>query len=1144
MVDHKNVFLGKSTLNLNTSEVEGAIVTIDNEPFYKISNYLSMPPFFITVVSDSDHWMYVSTHGGLTCGRRNPDSALFPYTTDDKIHDASTNTGPKTIILVSLKERQFLWEPFEPKHKGIYKLEQNIYKSIYGNKLLFEEINYDLKSAFSYCWMNSDKFGFVRESRLVNLDKDSNIEYKIVDGIQNILPFGINRGLQTNMSTLVDGYKKCEIDENTGLGIFTLSAIMSDKAEPCEALKATTVLQLGLSKPKILFTTDQFDKFIFSENVESESILKGRRGSFFVNSKMNLNSNVSKNWYIIAELNQGPTEIILLRQQIKKPELLNLVKQDISKGTENLKIKVAAADGIQYSNQPMLNARHYSNTLFNSMRGGIFSNGYSISKDDLFIFIQKWNKEVFEKNKMFLSSLPEQETHSAILQKIRSANLPDLERLILEYLPLTFSRRHGDPSRPWNQFSIDIKNSDGRENIYYQGNWRDIFQNWNALSLSYPQFIESFITKFVNASTPDGYNPYRITNNGIEWEKTDPDDPWSNIGYWGDHQVIYLLNLLELSIKYHPGVLEELLARKIFVYANVPYKIKPYTNLVNDPRNSVTYDEELEKIIHERVKQNGSDGKLLLGKDGSIYKVNLAEKILVSLLAKISNFVPGGGIWMSTQRPEWNDANNALVGYGLSMVTLYNLYRFINQLKTLFKNTSKQISVSKEVIVLFKSINNTLERNLSILNEKISDEQRKTLMDELGEAGEIYRKAVYSGFSEEQEILETDKFCHFLRLCQLYFHDTIKRNKRPDGLYHSYNLVHFNTSGYAIENLYEMLEGQVAILGSGFLTPEESIKLLDALRQSKLYRSDQKTYMLYPNRELPAFLEKNNIPEEKIRESQFLMNEIKIKSKKFIEVDSENNFHFNGTFQNASELMQALIKEQALEKDEAEKICKIYYDLFNHSQFTGRSGTFFKYEGLGCIYWHMVSKLQLAVQELWFDGLEKKTDKSITDKIYYHYQEIKAGMGGYKSPVEYGAFPTDPYSHTPGFTGAQQPGMTGQVKEDFISRFGELGVIVQNGIISFNPSLLHKDEFLKNPSEFTYYRGKEKEIIKLEKSSLAFLVCGIPVIYVMTGKEGIFVELKNGMYKTFNSNILDKETSQMVFDRNNEIYKIVVNKED
>ncbi|CAN0044150.1 unnamed protein product, partial [Discosporangium mesarthrocarpum] len=42
------------------------------------------------------------------------------------------------------------------------------------------------------------------------------------------------------------------------------------------------------------------------------------------------------------------------------------------------------------------------------------------------------------------------------------------------------------------------------------------------------------------------------------------------------------------------------------------------------------------------------------------------------------------------------------------------------------------------------------------------------------------------------------------------------------------------------------------------------------------------------------------------------------------------------------------------------------------------------------------------------------------------------------------AFPTDPYSHT-NRHGAQQPGMTGQVKEEIVTRFGELGVRIEGG---------------------------------------------------------------------------------------------------
>ena len=114
--------------------------------------------------------------------------------------------------------------------------------------------------------------------------------------------------------------------------------------------------------------------------------------------------------------------------------------------------------------------------------------------------------------------------------------------MVYDYLPLTFSRRHGDPSRPWNKFSIETRKEDGSKNLDYQGNWRDIFQNWEALAVTYPGYINSMISKFLNASTMDGYNPYRIMREGIDWEVIEPNDPWSYIGYWGDHQIIYLLN--------------------------------------------------------------------------------------------------------------------------------------------------------------------------------------------------------------------------------------------------------------------------------------------------------------------------------------------------------------------------------------------------------------------------------------------------------------------------------------------------------------------------------------------------------------------------------------------------------------------------
>ena len=37
----------------------------------------------------------------------------------------------------------------------------------------------------------------------------------------------------------------------------------------------------------------------------------------------------------------------------------------------------------------------------------------------------------------------------------------------------------------------------------------------------------------------------RVNQDGYDWERPAPDEPWANLGYWGDHQLIYLLQFLD-----------------------------------------------------------------------------------------------------------------------------------------------------------------------------------------------------------------------------------------------------------------------------------------------------------------------------------------------------------------------------------------------------------------------------------------------------------------------------------------------------------------------------------------------------------------------------------------------------------------------
>ena len=350
---------------------------------------------------------------------------------------------------------------------------------------------------------------------------------------------------------------------------------------------------------------------------------------------------------------------------------------------------------------------------------------------------QSWVMEAFRIAAILPSdSMP----RSDFIRRIAESGDPDLERLGLEYLPLTFSRRHGDPSRPWNRFNIQMRDAHGRMLLGYEGNWRDIFQNWEALCLSHPEFLGSTIAKFVNASTMDGYNPYRVTHAGIDWDVPNPEDPWSSIGYWGDHQVIYLLKLLEWSGRFHPGRLEAWLRRELFSYANVPYRLSGYADMRRDPRTTIEYDAEKNHEIEQLANKLGTDARLVQEARGGVLHVNLTEKLLVLVLTRLTNFVPEGGIWMNTQRPEWNDANNALVGFGVSVVTLCYLRRMLVHLRRdlLPGLGTAPIAVSTPVTKLLRSLQAAYDGHRGMLETPaISSEARRSLLDQVAEAERI-----------------------------------------------------------------------------------------------------------------------------------------------------------------------------------------------------------------------------------------------------------------------------------------------------------------------------------------------------------------------------------------------------------------------
>ena len=1140
------IFIGKTLQQSQENVTGGEYVHLLGETFYKISNFDSMPPFFMSLVSSSNHWLFIASTGGLSAGRINANHALFPYYTVDKLTENSENTGAKSIFLIERDGKKFLWEPFSLRQQGMYDVERNLYKNIPGNVLVFEEINQTLGMTYRYSWRTGDTFGFVKSSWLIN-NIQAPCQVEILDGLQNLLPTNVTELTQNTLSPLLDGYKRNELDIKTGLGVYTLNSTLTDLAEPSESLLASVSWQVGLQADGYIISSGQLDAFRTGLGVHSETEIRGQRGAYFVHAAMELQPGAENSWHVVADVDQDAASVVRLTRLLHNDpgDLIALLENDLAANTASLEKIVGGSDGLQLTNHPLHTSHHFANVMFNEMRGGYFPDQYQVSKTDFIQYIAPLNRSLLSGQAAFFADLPDELSIQELCARARSTCLPELIRLANSYLPLSFSRRHGDPSRPWNRFSINIKKKDGSQQYDYEGNWRDIFQNWEALAYSYPEYTESMIYAFLNATTADGYNPYRITRNGIDWEIPEPNNPWANIGYWSDHQIIYLLKLMEISNKIHPGRLQESLVQPIFSYANVPYHIKPFAEVLKDPFNTIAFDWELDKQIKARVKEQGNDGKLVQSTEGRLEYGTLTEKLLILLLAKMTNFVPEGGLWMNTQRPEWNDANNALVGKGLSVVTLAYLRRYIVFVQGLLEHsTYDSMQVHAEIGEFLEQMMKILTDSLPVLQGSFNDVQRRALMDALGQAGSDYRWNYYkTGFSEKNTILNKAKLAGFLEISLQYVDHTLRANRRNDDLYHAYNILHLLPGTAAVSHLYEMLEGQVAILSSGLLTGAESLALLNSMRSGPLYQADQHSYILYPNHGLKGFVEKNQLTPKQVEDLALVKELEKAGDDSLLVRDQNGGYHFAGHIRNIKDVRHTLevLKSQSryseLVTQDLLRIEAIFEKTFRHDQFTGRSGTFFAYEGLGSIYWHMVSKLLLAVQET----ILRTRGEPSTARLIDCYADIRAGQCFNKAPAEYGAFPTDPYSHTPAGQGAKQPGMSGMVKEEILARQAELGYTIVNGRIAFDFLLLNRGEFLQSPSSYKYPDiAGQWENIELPVGSLAYSICQVPVILQASPAATIQVYLKDGAVQKMEGSTLDFATSRHIFERDGAVHHLVV----
>lgn len=1059
-----------------------------------------MSPFFMSVASPSNHWLFVSSLGSLTAGRKSVEQALFPYRTVDQIHDAAGKVGGRT--LVRRHADGAIWEPFTERSAGLEGITRSISRSAWGTSVTLSELHGAFGIEVRQTWTTSQARGVLRFTEIIATGSDP-VSFDLIDGVVDVLPAEVDPDMQARLSSLVTAYRMAELSED--VAVFTLGSIPLDRAAPNEALRGTTAW--STAQGARLLSEAQIEGFRRGEDVVEEPRARGVRCALLVARTVHLSQGERDRSAMALEVHQAASDVDGLQAWIKvQPDLLDALRKD-AEGTElDLVALLSRADALQRTDSFAEDARHYANTLYNVMRGGLPIAEYRAPRPDA----------------------PADQQAS-----------PDEFRRAMEDLPLGFSRRHGDPSRPWNRFSIDVRHPDGTLKAAYEGNWRDIFQNWEALGVSFPELFPGFVTRFLNASTADGYNPYRVDSaKGIDWEVEDPDDPWSHIGYWGDHQIVYLTRLIERWMERDPEAPARLLGKPLFVHADVPYRIMGFLALVKDPRNTVSFAQ----IVADRVAKReaaglGKDARLLHDGRGKLVRSTLEEKLLVPVFAKLSNFVSGAGVWMNTQRPEWNDANNALAGFGASVVTTAALLRHLEVLTDLLG--SRDAHVTARTAGFMTELCAALAASTGE-----DDAARWAFVRAAGEAGERHRSSVYAGDGLEAVVAPVGEVMAFLAAARAVVQETLVACGREDGLFQTYNLLRFRKGAVEVARLPLMLEGQAAVLSSGALPPAAAIRLLDALRASDLYREDLETYLLYPDRDLPGLSERGRIMEAAASSDPLIEALLASGDTTVIQPPRGDSsaLRFGPDMHSVESLRSALAalpeELQPLVERQRETLEGYYESAFQHASFTGRSGSFFGYEGLGCTYWHMVSKLALAVQETLLRASDAGEAEDVLDALRSHYRAIRAGIGAQSSPERYGAFPSEPYSHSPADGRVRQPGMTGQVKEDLLARMAEVGLRIRNGRITFDRTCVVDAEYCASAAVLPQRDGPG---LPLPPGSFAFTHCGVPIVVRRGGPAEGRVYLESGEVRPFvPEEGLDVALSREVFRRSGHVQRIEV----
>lgn len=675
---------------------------LENKTFV-IDDYDKMPPFSsflpgLAGVKGIPIWTFYTNRGqGINSfGVGHKGNAIMEFNSANAAYENTAIKGFRTFLKIDGE----YYEPF-------FKEEEDAQRSIRINKNSFKVIEnntkYGIETTVTYYVLPNESIGALVRMVSVKNTGDQAKKIEIIDGLPRIIESGISNGEFKEMNFLFKSWAYIKNIENK-IPYYTLRASTKDSADAAGKVEggyyyltvkdgalqdviydADTVFGYDTSFMKaVTFAEGGYDAVVAKTQCFANKIACG-----FTPFKTELEPGEDFSFASFMGYAGSEEQINTKAKDFVKPGYVeakfNEAEELADSFTSDVKTHTAAGIFDQYVEQCYLD---------NFLRGGY---PYVINKDG--------NKSVIH----------------------------------------LFSRKHGDPERDYNFFSIAAE--------YYSqgnGNFRDVSQNrrndvffnkevgdfnvktffsliqadgYNPLEVRPSLFnviegkeeeVKAYVAEQINGDATEiqkivagKFTPGQISNTiaklGIDLKIDDEEfiahilndcdqniEAGFNEGYWSDHWD-YNMDLVDNYLSIFPDKLDEFLFddHTYKFYDSVAYVVprdeKYVINNNGDVRQYGMEVEDEEKLARPGFNKWATNWLKVQGTE-KIYYTNLAGKMIILALSKFAQLdVDGMGVEMEGGKPGWNDAMNGLPGlFGSGTPETFELKRLVNFIVTNF----------------------------------------------------------------------------------------------------------------------------------------------------------------------------------------------------------------------------------------------------------------------------------------------------------------------------------------------------------------------------------------------------------------------------------------------------------------------------